>query len=306
MFFQQTLRSPASLSGVGLHSGHLARVRFLPAETGSGVVFRRVDLTPVVEIPGRSEFVTATMLATVLGKDDHRISTVEHCMAALAGMGVDNAVVEVDGSEMPILDGSALPYVEAIQRAGLRQQRGRRQAMRVEKPLRVECGDKFSILRPAATLRITYSIDFDGGFPGSQHYYAEVTPESFASELAIARTFGFIEEIERLRSHGKARGASLQNAVGLREGRVLNPEGLRVPDEFVRHKILDAVGDLALSGFPVLGHLIVHKGGHALHDRLVKELLARPDAWSLVELDDGRPRFEPSHPPMFPVAPAHA
>lgn len=306
MAYQQTLRSPVTLAGVGLHGGEKVRARLLPADVDAGVVFRRLDLAAAVEIPGRSAFVVDTALATVLGVHGHRISTVEHCLAALAGMGVDNAIVEVDGPEVPILDGSALPYVEAIGRVGLRRQRGRRRAIRVEKPLRVERGDKFSILRPSDRLKITYSIDFDGGFPGRQHFYTDVTPEIFASDLAKARTFGFLEEVELLRSLGKARGGSLENAVVLDRGRVLNPEGLRVPDEFVRHKVLDAVGDLALAGMPVLGHLIVHKGGHSLHDALVRQLLARPDAWSLVDLEDRAWPAEAAPPSAFPFAAAPA
>ncbi len=280
---QKTVSSPVSLSGVGLHNGTPTQVRILPAPIGSGVQFHRVDLAPSVRIPANSMYVRDTTLATVLGREGATISTVEHCLAALAGLQIDNVVVEVDGAELPILDGSALPYVEALLDAGWRLQNAPRPMMRVEKPLRVADGEKFCILRPADGFRVTYAIDFDGRFPGAQDCYIDLSPESFAAEISPARTFGFLSDVEFLRSVGKAKGGSLENAVVLHEGKVLNPEGLRMPDELVRHKILDLVGDLSLAGFPIQGHLIVHKGGHALHDLLVKELLARPDAWSVVE-----------------------
>lgn len=299
MTSQHTVRRPVSLEGVGLHTGCPIRVRILPAPAGSGIRFVRVDLEPEVEIPARSAFVVDTRLATVLGAPGAEVSTVEHCLAALASQGVDNARIEVDGPELPILDGSALPYVEALGRVGLRPQQARRRLLRVEKPIRVTDGDRFSILRPATGFRVTYTIDFQGRFPGPQHFFLDVTPRSFAAELAPARTFGFLDEVEYLRRNGKARGGSLGNAVVLHEGEVLNPEGLRMPDELVRHKILDAVGDLSLLGFPVQGHLIVHKGGHALHDLLVKALLARPDAWSLVEAGEV-PAVRGQHLPTAP------
>lgn len=305
MAFQHTLKLPISLAGVGLHTGQSVSLRLLPAPTDAGVCFRRVDLTPAVEIPARSCYVAETTLATVLARDGVQVSTVEHCLAALSALGVDNCAVEVDGPELPILDGSAAAYAEAILAVGLRRQRGARRALRIDKPLRVESGDKFCILRPCDSFRVTYTIDFDGRFPGAQHYYLDVGSRTFVTELAQARTFGFLEEVTYLRSVGKARGGSLDNAVVLDGGRVLNPEGLRMPDEMVRHKILDAVGDLALAGLPILGHLIVHKGGHALHDVLVKALLARPDAWSVVEVGEERARPERRAPTPAPLVPAH-
>lgn len=303
---QKTLRSPLALTGVGLHTGNEIRVRILPADPDTGLRFRRVDADPVVEIPAASRWVVDTSLATVLGRDGVQLSTVEHCLAALGGLGIDNAVVEVDGPELPILDGSALPYVEALLEAGWRRQKRPRRALRVDKPVRVEQGDKFCIVRPAADFRVTYSIDFDGRFPGVHHYFLSVDPATFAAELSPARTFGFLADVEYLRSMGKARGGSLDNAVVLHEGQVLNPEGLRMPDELVRHKMLDAVGDLALLGRPILGHLIVHRGGHALHDALVKALLARPDAWTVVPLDEPAVRGARAPLPRCPLVPAHA
>lgn len=287
--WQHTLNRVIAMEGVALHSGRRTRVRIAPARPGYGLRFVRTDLKPQVEIPAESRYVTDTSLATVVARDGAEVSTVEHCLAALAGLGVDNARIEVDGPEVPILDGSALPYVNEILSAGLRRQDRPRKFLRVEKPIRVQDGEKFCILRPAPGFRVTYSIDFGRRFPGSQHYYLDVTPQGFAGAVASARTFGFLHEVEFLRKNGKALGGSLENAVVVEGDRVLNPEGLRMPDEPVRHKILDAIGDLALVGHPIQGHLIVHKGGHAMHDHLVKALLARPDAWSLVEAEAETP-----------------
>ena len=282
MEYQSTLKKEITLKGIGLHSGETVNLRIRPASPGSGISFRRTDLKPVVEIPARAENVVNTMLATVLGRGGATVSTVEHCMAALFAMGVDNAVVEVDGPELPIMDGSAHPYVEAISRVGLKRQALPRRIIRIDKPIRIEDGDKFSILRPFEGFRITYSIDFDREAPGEKHFLMDVTPANFAERLSMARTFGFVAEVEMLKKMGKAKGATLENAVALHDGKVLNPEGLRMSDELVRHKMLDAVGDLALAGAGIEGHLIVHKGGHELHRKLVTALLERPDAWSLV------------------------
>lgn len=311
MAYQMTLRSPVMLAGVGLHTGDAIRLSILPAPSNAGLSFRRVDLSPVVDIPARSERVVDTSLATVLARDGASVSTVEHCLAALAGLGVDNAVVEVDGPELPILDGSAGPYVQAILAAGLRAQRAQRQVLRVLKPVRVEAGDKFALLMPAPRFRVTYTIDFEGRLAGSQHYYLDVDPDSFAAELSQARTFGFLQDVQYLRTLGKARGGSLENAVVIDGGKVLNPEGLRMPDEQVRHKILDAVGDLALAGVSIRGHLVAHKAGHGVHLELVKALLARPDAWVVEaageELEAAPARWRlGGYRPSYPLVPAHA
>jgi UDP-3-O-[3-hydroxymyristoyl] N-acetylglucosamine deacetylase len=281
MEFQHTLRREVRLTGIGLHSGEDVNIVIKPAKSCTGVIFKRVDLTPVVQIPAKVDMVLDTSLATVIGIGDVTISTVEHCMAALYALGVDNAIVEVDGPEVPVLDGSAEPYVLAVNKVGLKKLRAPRKILKVLKPIRVQDGDKFSILRPSEGFSITYSIDFEDGFPGEQHFFLEIKPDTFASQLCRARTFGFLRDVEMLRSIGKARGASMDNAIALEDGKVLNPEGLRMPDEMVRHKMLDAVGDLALSGVAIRGHLVVHKGGHELHRKLVSVLLSRPDAWTL-------------------------
>ncbi len=283
MEFQHTLSREVALKGIGLHSGENVNLVIKPARSCTGVIFRRVDVTPVVEIPAKVNMVLDTRLATVIGIGDVTVSTVEHCMAALYALGVDNAIVEVDGPEVPVLDGSAEPYVKAINAVGLKKLRAPRKILKILKPLRIQDGDKFSILRPSKGFSITYSIDFDDGFPGEQHYYLNITPDTFTRQLARARTFGFVRDVEMLRSIGKAKGASMDNAIALEDGKVLNPEGLRMTDEMVRHKMLDAVGDLALCGFAIRGHLIVHKGGHELHRKLVSVLLSRPDAWTLEE-----------------------
>lgn len=282
MEYQKTLKKEIVLKGIGLHGGEPVTLRILPAPPGTGINFRRTDTPRVVEIPARAEYVVDTSLATMLGRDGVTISTVEHCLAALFGFGADNAVIEVNGPEVPILDGSSREYIKALVKTGLTEQHLARRIMKIEKPIRIEDGDKFSILRPFPGFRVTYSIDFPGGFPGEQHYMLDITPVNFAEQLSPARTFGFMRDVEMLKKIGKARGASLENAVALEDGKVLNPEGLRMPDELVRHKMLDAVGDFALAGCRIQGHLIIHKGGHELHRRLVTALNERPDAWSLV------------------------
>ena len=306
MEYQKTLKKEISLTGIGLHSGEKVTLRLNPAPVSSGIVFKRVDLSPAVEITAEAKNVVDTTLATVLGKGGATVSTVEHCLAALYGMGVDNALVEVDGPEIPILDGSAHDYVRAIARSGLVEQSGARKIIRVEKPIRIEDGDKFSILRPFDGFRITYSIDFNEGFPGEQHYMMDVNPGNFADRLCRARTFGFVRDVELLKKIGKARGASLENAVALDQGKVLNPEGLRMPDELVRHKMLDAVGDLALAGCRIQGHLIVHKGGHELHRRLVGALLDRTDAWTAVTAQKSWERRRSAFRAIAAAAYAHA
>lgn len=284
MAFQHTLRSRVTLAGVALHGGGAARAVLRPAPTGTGIRFRRADLPGSPDLPARASFVVDTALATVLGCGEVTVATVEHCLAALAGLGVDNALVEVEGPEVPIGDGSSLPFCQAILAAGLRRQRARRRAIRVLQPVAAREGDKYCLLRPGEGFRVTYTVDFDGCYPGVQRLDLALDPAVFCRELAPARTFGFLEEVTYLRSVGKARGGSLENALVLDNGRVLNPEGLRMPDEPVRHKALDAVGDLALAGAPILGHLVVHKGGHSLHTQLVRNLLAQPDAWTAVDL----------------------
>ncbi|MGH7152905.1 MAG: UDP-3-O-acyl-N-acetylglucosamine deacetylase, partial [Acetobacteraceae bacterium] len=264
-------------------------VTLRPAPVGHGVVFRRTDLG--CDIPARYDYVADGRLATALVHPDNaaaRIGTIEHLMAALAGVGIDNVLVELSGPELPILDGSASPYVFLIDCAGSVQQDAPRSAIEIMRPIRVSHGDAFVELRPAAaaarTLDMSLSIDFAAGAIGRQSVSLSLTPESFRHQLCRARTFALAEEVEALRAAGLARGGSLDNAVVVEDDRILNPGGLRMGDEFVRHKLLDAVGDLALAGASLIGRFTAHRSGHALNNRLLRAMFADPTTW--------RPLFE--------------
>lgn len=274
--YQRTLRFKAAVEGVGLHSGKTVRLELQPAPADSGVVFVRTDLPHAVEIPARSEFVVDTTLNTTLGRGEARVGTVEHLLAALYGLGVDNVRVLVDGPEVPVLDGSAQVFVKLLEETGLRSQKAPRKVAVVRRPLTVTDGDKEVRLVPASRFSVHCSVDFRHPLITNQTYGLEVSPRSFLREIAPARTFGFYKEVEWLRSRGLALGGSLENAIVVDEFHILNPEGLRFPDEFVRHKILDALGDLSLLGMPIIGQLHAHKTGHALNHQLVKTLLTQP------------------------------
>ena len=278
---QRTLRSSIDCVGTGLHSGRRTRLALHPAPSGSGIVFRRSDLGR--DIPARFDHVVDTRLCTVLGLPDDpaaRIGTVEHVLAALTGAGVHNALVEVDGPEVPILDGSAGDFLFLIDCAGLVEQDERADCIEVCRRIRVTDGDAFAELRPAAFgLDLALSIAFDAAAIGRQALTLRLTPESFRAELAHARTFTLLREVEAMRAAGLARGGSLDNAVVVDGARVLNPAGLRMADEFVRHKLLDVVGDLALAGAPLRGRFVAHRSGHALNNRLLHALFADRAAW---------------------------
>ncbi|HXA26088.1 MAG TPA: UDP-3-O-acyl-N-acetylglucosamine deacetylase [Acetobacteraceae bacterium] len=279
---QQTLKAPIGCVGVGLHSGLRVNMTLRPAPADHGIVFRRTDLG--IEIPARFDHVVDTRLATVLGLDDGiaRIGTVEHLMAALAGSLIDNAMVEVDGPELPILDGSAAPYQFLLDCAGSVEQDAPRTVIHVNRRVHVSEGDAFAEFRPASPgrthLHMAMSIDFSAAAIGRQALSLELTPENFRRELARARTFTLVQEIDRMRAAGFARGGSLDNAVVVDQARVLNPAGLRMPDEFARHKLLDAVGDLALAGAQISGRFIAHRSGHALNNRLLRALFSEATA----------------------------
>lgn len=278
---QHTLKAPIGCVGVGLHSGCRVSLTFHPAPAGHGIVFRRADLG--IDIAARFNSVVDTRLATVLGSGEVRISTVEHVMAALAGCSIDNVLVELDGPEPPILDGSAAPYVFLLDCAGRVAQDAPRQPIVIGRPIRVSEGEAFAELRPASPgstgLDMALSIDFAAAAIGRQALSLRLTPASFRQELARARTFALAEEIEQLRAAGLARGGSLENAVVVDQARVLNSAGLRMPDEFARHKLLDAVGDLALAGAPLVGRFVAHRSGHALNNRLLRALFAEKSSW---------------------------
>jgi len=279
-FRQRTFRQRASIDGIGLHSGAKVRLTLAPAPPYAGIVFTSEG----VEIPALAENVVDTRLNTSLGRGNVRIGTIEHVLAALAGCGIDNAFVEVEGPEVPILDGSSAPFVQLIQEAGIHeQQRTTRRFLLVRKPVVVSDGDKSAKLVPCRAFQITYTIDFQHPLISDQKYGLEISERSFQKEIARARTFGFKRDVEKLHAAGLARGGSLDNAVVVDDFHILNPDGLRFADEFVRHKILDAVGDLALVGMPVMAHFVAVKSGHALNHTLVRKALATPDAVLVVE-----------------------
>jgi UDP-3-O-[3-hydroxymyristoyl] N-acetylglucosamine deacetylase len=281
---QRTLKASISCVGVGLHSGQRVSMTLRPAGVGHGIVFRRTDLD--LDIPARFDAVVDTRQCTVLGSQRDptaRVATVEHVLAALAGGGIDNAVVELDAPEPPILDGSSAPFVFLLDCAGSVEQDAPRSAIEIRRPVRVEDGDAFAELRPiapgAAWLDMAISIDFTAAAIGRQALSLRLTPAGFRQELSRARTFALAEEIDQLRAAGLAQGGSLDNAVVVDQARVLNPTGLRMPDEFARHKLLDAVGDLALAGAPLIGRFVAHRSGHTLNNRLLRALFADRRAW---------------------------
>jgi len=284
---QTTLRQRMSLAGTGVHSGLPVTLTMSPADADSGVVFVRcgVNGEPERELRATACSVTATELATVLGDETGVfVSTIEHVMAALCGLGVDNCIVEIDGPEAPIMDGSAAPYVAAIDQAGIVSLPAPRRYFKVLKPVRVIKGDAFGEFRPYDRgFRVDVEIDFDHPLIGRQALAVDVAPAAFRREIARARTFGFMRDVSKLWSSGYAFGASLENTVVVADHRVLNPEGLRFPDEFVRHKVLDAIGDLALAGAPILGAYRSVRGGHKLNRAVLAALLADPTAWAVVE-----------------------
>jgi UDP-3-O-[3-hydroxymyristoyl] N-acetylglucosamine deacetylase len=277
---QRTIAEKISCTGIGLHSGAPVQLTLHPSRVNSGVVFVRTDLTHPVEIPARPDSVTSTNYATTLGRGDATVGTVEHLLSAIYSLGVDNVRIEVDGPEVPVMDGSAASFVFLIRAAGVYEQRAQRRRMRIRKRLEVRDGERSICIEPARSLRISYSVDYAHPAIGRQALPAlEVNDESFEREICRARTFGFLHEVEALWRNGLARGGNLDNTVVLDEARVLNRDGLRWSDEFVRHKVLDLIGDLALLGMPLEGHLTVVRGGHALHQQLVAKLLETPGAW---------------------------
>ncbi len=281
-FHQRTLQRTASLEGVGLHSGKRVTLRLVPAPTDHGIVFVRTDLPQKPSIPVRSEFVVDTSLATTLGAGGVRVGTVEHLLAALSGLGIDNLRIELDGPEVPIVDGSAEPFARLIASTGIRTQEDPKQFIVIKRSVTVVDGDKHATFSPAKRFRIDCTIDFKHPLISDQQFTLEFSDRSFVREVARARTFGFLRDVDRLREAGLARGGSLENAVVVDDFSILNPEGLRFPDEFVRHKLLDALGDVALLGRPVIGALTVYKTGHALNQRLVAKVLSDPSNYEVV------------------------
>jgi UDP-3-O-[3-hydroxymyristoyl] N-acetylglucosamine deacetylase len=294
MLRQRTVKSLISASGVGLHTGRKVRISLRPAPPDTGVVFRRTDLDSPVEVPARAELVGEARLASTLVQGEVKIHTVEHLMSALGGLGVDNVYVDLDAPELPIMDGSASPFVLLIQQAGIEEQAAPKKFLRVARRVEVTDGDKWARLEPYDGFRLSFSIEFR--HPVIERTTQAVTVDfaetSYLKEIARARTFGFMHEVEALRDSGLALGGGLDNAVVLDEYRVLNSDGLRFADEFIRHKLLDAVGDLYLLGRPLLGAFTAHKSGHALNNRLLRAALADAAALETVVFD--RPEEAPA------------
>lgn len=291
MIKQRTLRNSIKATGIGLHTGKKVYLTLRPAPVDTGIVFRRVDLDPVVEIPARSAFVGGTMLATSLAQDAAKVSTIEHLMSSMAGLGIDNAIVDLSAEEVPIMDGSAGPFVFLIQSAGIEEQDAAKKFIRIKKPLRVEDGDKWAVFSPFSGFKVNFSISFDHPVFENRTVDAEVdfSSTSYVREVSRARTFGFMHEFEHLRSRGFALGGSIDNAVVVDQYRILNEDGLRYEDEFVKHKILDAIGDLYLLGYSIIGEYQAHKSGHSLNHQACTALMADSDAWEFVSFEDEQP-----------------
>ena len=296
---QTTLRTSATVSGVGVHSGAPATLNMLPAEANTGIVFVRLgqDGRPDREVRADVRAVTATEFATVIGDAEGPLcSTAEHVLAALTGLGVDNAIIEIDGPEVPIMDGSAAPFVAAIDQAGLVSLSAPRRFIKVLKPVRVAQGDSFGELRPYAHgFRLDVEIQFDHPTIGRQTFSRDLSAEVFRHDLARARTFGFMRDVAKLWNAGYALGASFENTLVVTEDRVLNPEGLRFSDEFVRHKALDAIGDLSLAGAPLIGAYRSVRGGHSLNHAVLSALMADRSAWMVVDMVEAPRRVVRGH-----------
>jgi len=288
MIRQRTLKNVIRATGVGLHTGEKIYLTLRPAAVDTGIVFRRVDLDQPVDIPAKAEYVGDTTLSTTLVKDGVRVSTVEHLLSALAGLGIDNAYIDVSAGEVPIMDGSAGPFVFLIQSAGVEEQNAPKRFIRVLEPIEVRDGDKIARFEPFDGFKVHFSIDFDHPAMEGNLCQSEIdfSSTSFVKEVSRARTFGFLRDIEKLRESGLALGGSMENAIVVDDFRVLNEDGLRYEDEFVKHKILDAIGDLYLLGRSLIGAFSGHKSGHALNNRLLNALLERPQAWELVTFED--------------------
>jgi UDP-3-O-[3-hydroxymyristoyl] N-acetylglucosamine deacetylase len=294
MLRQRTLKSLVQATGVGLHTGQKVRITLRPAQPDTGVVFRRLDLPGAPEIPARGDLVGETRLCSCLVSGDVKIYTIEHLMSALAGLGVDNVYVDLDGPEVPIMDGSAAPFVLLVQQAGIEEQGAPKRFLRVKKRIEARDGDKWAVLEPYEGFKLSFSIVYD--HPVIEKSNTSLTVDfastSYLKEVARARTYGFMQDVEDLRDVGLALGGGLENAVVLDEHRVLNAEGLRYADEFIRHKILDAIGDLYLLGRPLLAAFSAYKSGHALNNQLLRALAADPAAIEVVTFE--RPEEVPA------------
>lgn len=288
MIKQRTLKNVIRATGVGLHTGEKVYLTLRPAPVETGIVFRRVDLKEPVEIRACPENVSDTRLSTTLESDGVRVSTVEHLMSAFAGMGIDNAYVELTAPEVPIMDGSAGPFVFLIQSAGIAEQPAHKRFIRIKRRIAIEENDKWAAFEPFEGFKVSFAIDFDHPMfrDSTQQAVVDFSTTSFVKEVSRARTFGFMADLESLRSAGLARGGGVDNAIVLDDFRILNDDGLRYEDEFVKHKVLDAIGDLYLLGHPLIGAFSAYKSGHSLNNRLLRLLVAERDAWEILTYDE--------------------
>ena len=287
MIRQRTLKNVIRATGVGLHTGKKVLLTLRPAPTNTGIIFRRVDIDPTVEIPAKPKYVGDTSLSTTLVKDDIRISTVEHLLSAFAGFGIDNVYVDLTADEVPIMDGSAGPFVFLIQSAGVEEQRAAKKFLRIKEKVQVEQNGKWAMFEPFDGFKVGFSIEFDHPVFNQNNCHAEIdfSTTSFVKEVSRARTFGFMRDVELLRERNLVLGGSLDNAVVVDDYRILNEDGLRYADECVKHKILDAIGDLYLLGHSLIGAFKGHKSGHALNNTLIRELLLDKSAWEIVSFE---------------------
>lgn len=282
-YLQRTLKDATGCTGIGLHCGEKIRLRIKPAPPDTGIRFVRTDVESRPMIQARFENVVDTTLATTLGFNGCRVSTIEHLMAAFFGLGVDNALVELDGPEVPIMDGSAAPFVFLLKGAGIVEQQGApKRFIVIRRPFKIKDGNRSVSISPSKELKITYTIDFQHPLLRNQEYELSFSGGSFVREISRARTFGFLRDVETLKENGLAKGGSLDNAIVVDDFRILNEDGLRFDDEFVRHKILDFIGDLSLVGAPVIGHFKVQKSGHFLNQHMLKRLMASPKCWGFL------------------------
>ncbi|MFA5627645.1 MAG: UDP-3-O-acyl-N-acetylglucosamine deacetylase [Thiohalomonadaceae bacterium] len=302
MIRQRTLKNVIRATGVGLHTGEKVYLTLRPAPVDTGIIFRRIDLNPPVEIEAKAENVGDTTMSSTLTKDNVRISTVEHMLSALAGLGIDNAYIDVSAAEVPIMDGSAGPFVFLIQSAGIVEQSAAKRFIRIKSKIRIEDGDRWVQFEPFDGFKVAMEIDFEHpAFRGrSQHACIDFSTTSFVKEVSRARTFGFMSQLEMLRSRNLALGGSLDNAIVVDDYRILNEDGLRYDDEFVKHKVLDAIGDLYLLGCSLIGAFSGYKSGHELNNKLLRKLLAEKDAWEEVTFD------EPQQVPISYIQPVAA
>ena len=302
MIRQRTLKNVIRATGVGLHTGQRVYLTLRPPAPNTGIVLRRVDLAEPVEIKAHPENVGDTTLSTTLACKGVRVCTVEHLLSAMAGLGIDNAYVDLSAPEVPIMDGSAGPFVFLIQSAGVEEQNAPKQFIRIRRPVRVEDGDKWASFEPFHGFKVSFGIEFDHPVfrERCSHATVDFSTTSFVKEVSRARTFGFMRDLERLRENKLALGGNLDNAIIVDEYRILNDDGLRYGDEFVKHKVLDAIGDLYLLGYSLIGAFSGYKSGHALNNRLLRALLATEDAWEMVCFDD------PSEVPINFMQPASA